>query len=380
MCISFWLLDEHPAFWLVLPMNRDETLARPSQPIHLWEDEEECEIVGGRDEVGGEFFKSRKSPVAYLEEVAKNAHNYNGFNLVVADVKHKEMAYFSNRPNGSSSPLKVHKLTLGLHALSNGSLDADWPKMERGKKKLKGILSSVQGDSLPNELIVEQVLDDPTPAEDISLQVAETECPVELEQKLSSVFVNYPIFGLPYGTRSMSVVGIRRDGIVSFFERGLEDGDQACEVEEFAIYRWNLDKNEKPATHTYTINTKECGPMVSDAIIVHKEIIIDKFQLTSSVCGEISRSGIIGREEKQRKDHLLRREVARSRKDHGADIQLYFLRYYLSRRKWNFHWTSLLLWPRLKGESAGCCCCELRNCTSGTRECLSCFHSLQLRH
>ncbi|KAL2645061.1 hypothetical protein R1flu_012648 [Riccia fluitans] len=266
MCISFWLLDEHPAFWLVLAMNRDESLARPSQPIHLWEDEEECEIVGGRDEVGGgtwlgitksgrlafltnvrdrenfrtrglektdatsrgalptEFFKSRKSPVAYLEEVAKNAHNYNGFNLVVADVKHKEMAYFSNRPSGSSSPLKVHKLTLGLHALSNGSLDAHWPKMERGKKKLKGILSSVQGDSLPNELIVEQVLDDPTPAEDISLQVAETEWPVELEQKLSSVFVNYPIFGLPYGTRSMSVVGIRRDGIVSFFERGLEDG------------------------------------------------------------------------------------------------------------------------------------------------------------
>ncbi|KAL2621687.1 hypothetical protein R1flu_001892 [Riccia fluitans] len=36
---------------------------------------------------------------------------------------------------------------------------------------------------------------------------------------------------------------------------------------KFAIYRWNPDKNEKPATHTYTINTNECGPMVLDALI-----------------------------------------------------------------------------------------------------------------
>ncbi|KAL3694560.1 hypothetical protein R1sor_008211 [Riccia sorocarpa] len=264
MCISFWLLDEHPAFWLVLAMNRDEEKARPSQPIHQWEDEEGCEIVGGRDEVGGgtwlgitktgrlafltnfreaenlrpqgvqrkgvisrgalprEFFKSHKSPVAYLEEVAQNAHNYDGFNLVVADLNHREMAYLSNRPNGSA--LKVRKLTSGLQALSNGSLDSNWPKMERGRKKFEAILSSVQGDSLPNELIVEQVLQDRTPADDVSPQAAETEWPVELEEKLGSIFVDYPVLGRPYGTRSMSVIGIRRDGNVSFFERCLDEG------------------------------------------------------------------------------------------------------------------------------------------------------------
>lgn len=35
----------------------------------------------------------------------------------------------------------------------------------------------------------------------------------------------------------------------------------------FSIYRWNPDQAEKPRLHEYTINTKECGPMVLDALI-----------------------------------------------------------------------------------------------------------------
>lgn len=35
----------------------------------------------------------------------------------------------------------------------------------------------------------------------------------------------------------------------------------------FSVYRWNPDNGEKPKLQTYDIDTKECGPMVLDALI-----------------------------------------------------------------------------------------------------------------
>ncbi|GJP40108.1 hypothetical protein CLOM_g6017 [Closterium sp. NIES-68] len=38
-------------------------------------------------------------------------------------------------------------------------------------------------------------------------------------------------------------------------------------LQQFSIYRWDPDQNEKPRLQTYTIDTKECGPMILDALI-----------------------------------------------------------------------------------------------------------------
>jgi len=35
----------------------------------------------------------------------------------------------------------------------------------------------------------------------------------------------------------------------------------------FNIYRWNPENNTKPQKIKYEVNTKECGPMVLDALI-----------------------------------------------------------------------------------------------------------------
>ena len=35
----------------------------------------------------------------------------------------------------------------------------------------------------------------------------------------------------------------------------------------FQIYRYNPESNTKSTTQTYSINTKQCGPMVLDALI-----------------------------------------------------------------------------------------------------------------
>lgn len=36
---------------------------------------------------------------------------------------------------------------------------------------------------------------------------------------------------------------------------------------KFAIYRWDPDRTDKPHLQTFSINTKECGPMVLDALL-----------------------------------------------------------------------------------------------------------------
>lgn len=44
-------------------------------------------------------------------------------------------------------------------------------------------------------------------------------------------------------------------------------------LQQFSIYRWDPDRNEKPRLQTYSIDTKECGPMVLDALIKIKNEI-----------------------------------------------------------------------------------------------------------
>src|SRR3979411_7793 len=41
----------------------------------------------------------------------------------------------------------------------------------------------------------------------------------------------------------------------------------ATETRELKGYRWNPDDGKNPSVDTYTIDTKDCGPMVLDALI-----------------------------------------------------------------------------------------------------------------
>ena len=73
------------------------------------------------------FLESNKSPKAFAEELVKEAHQYNGFNLVMADLVCKSMFYISNRPKGE--PVLIQKVKPGVHVLSNAKLDSPWPKV-----------------------------------------------------------------------------------------------------------------------------------------------------------------------------------------------------------------------------------------------------------
>lgn len=71
--------------------------------------------------------QSKKSPATVAKEIAKEAENYNGFNLILADLRANVMVYVSNRPQGEAAAVQI--VPPGLHVLSNAKLDSPWPKV-----------------------------------------------------------------------------------------------------------------------------------------------------------------------------------------------------------------------------------------------------------
>lgn len=65
----------------------------------------------------------------FAEEVVIEADQYNGFNLILADVSSMTMVYVTNRPKENICITKV--VSPGIHVLSNASLDSPWPKVRR---------------------------------------------------------------------------------------------------------------------------------------------------------------------------------------------------------------------------------------------------------
>lgn len=254
MCIAFWVLDAHPVYKFLLALNRDEFHSRPTLPVHRWPGQEE--ILGGQDaKEGGTwlavsetgrvafltnfrephgmemglvsrgqlpilFLKGTKTPAEYLEDVASKTEDYAGFNLVVADLTTGDMACISNRPQGS--PIQIKKVSPGVHCLSNANLDSPWPKALLGRQKLENLLLEYQDQPIPEDRIINDVLNDRTQAEVWALP--KTGVAIEWEHKLSSIFVDCEHGDGHYGTRSMAVISVYKTGEANFYEKYLVDG------------------------------------------------------------------------------------------------------------------------------------------------------------
>jgi uncharacterized protein with NRDE domain len=62
-------------------------------------------------------------------EVAAEADQYNGFNLILADLCSKTMVYVTNRAKEGNN--LVTEVESGIHVLTNARLDTPWPKVSK---------------------------------------------------------------------------------------------------------------------------------------------------------------------------------------------------------------------------------------------------------
>lgn len=235
MCLILVAWRVREDFPLIVAANRDEFHDRPTAPADFWE--ERPGLLAGRDlKAGGtwlgvtrrgrwaaltnyrdpsafrpaapsrgrlvlDYLAGRATPPGYLRRIAAAADGYNGFNLLAGD--RRSLCWFSNRGGGGV-------LAPGLYGLSNGLLDAPWPKVARGKEGLAALL--VQPPAPSPEALLALLADRSLPPDG---ELPVTGVGLERERVLAPLFIAAP----GYGTRSSTVLMVDRSGGVTFVER-----------------------------------------------------------------------------------------------------------------------------------------------------------------
>ena len=234
MCIAFLAIECHSQYPLVILANRDESFQRPTEGMHWWD--RSPKMLAGKDVLaGGTWFgvnerkevglltnfrepqveaqglKSRGELVtdylqarhgdfeSYLQE---SREEFAGYNLVFGSPE--KLWHFNNREG------LLRELGVGLHGLSNATLDTPWPKVERGKALT---LQALRSEKLKPQQLFEILTDKERPT-DQSLPA--TGLPLELERGLSSIFIESQ---QGYGSRSATLLLVDKDGVFHLWER-----------------------------------------------------------------------------------------------------------------------------------------------------------------
>jgi uncharacterized protein with NRDE domain len=257
MCLILTSWQSHPEYPLVVLANRDEFYERATDPMHWWDDHPH--ILAGRDradvkgqsgtwmgisksgrfaaitnvrapseknpdaqtrgEITTNFLKSSDNPETFIDTHSHTFNRYNGFNLLATDLSNKNPAlvWLSNRVlmGKNLRPRKVmnpQRLNPGIYGLSNGMLDTPWPKVQHRVGAFAQLLAMDTGQFKRSEHYL-RAMEDLTQAPDDYLP--HTGVSYEWEKVLSSAFIRTP----NYGTRSTSLIRIRKDGRYEVIEK-----------------------------------------------------------------------------------------------------------------------------------------------------------------
>ena len=234
MCVVALAWLSHSRWRLVLAGNRDEFHARPTAALAAWP---ASGVFAGRDlQSGGTWVgldargrvavvtnvrdglpaphdgPSRGAlPIHYLAGPAnaaattaalrEEADRYAPFNLMLADAE--SCWHLGNHPHQHDA------LAVGVHGISNGRLDAPWPKTRRLTHALQAWVDAGNDElkALWNALVDERgAADDALPDTGVGLA---------LERRLSPVFIR----GSAYGTRASTIIAVDHDGRGFIHER-----------------------------------------------------------------------------------------------------------------------------------------------------------------
>ncbi len=244
MCLIAFAIGASNRWPLVIAANRDEFLARPTLPLARWQTASGQEIISGRDlRAGGTWMgitpggriafltnvrqaspeaapRSRgelvtrwlegagdaASFVAELEKAEGGGAAYGGFNLVLGDLQRNAWTWVTNKSVllTAASTLYTQTLPPGLYGLSNAGLDTPWPKTLELKRVLTAALK--EGESAAGREALQALLWAALGNRQRALpqELPHTGVPPELEEALSSAFVDFPVHA--YGTRCSTLL------------------------------------------------------------------------------------------------------------------------------------------------------------------------------
>ncbi|WP_114662354.1 NRDE family protein [Polynucleobacter necessarius] len=258
MCLILFAWNFHPDYSLVVAASRDEFYERDTEGISYWP--EHPHLLAGRDradvlgspgtwlgftksgkfvavtnvrapseknpdartrgELSFMYLTSNHKPGAFVDKNAKRFNPYNGFNFPMADLSdpgNAEMHWISNRMlmGQSIRPRKVfphQPLAQSVYGLSNAMLDTPWAKVNHRVAAFAKALAVDRGQLKGADQYL-KVLADTRYASDHELP--NTGVSKEWEKALSPAFIKTP----SYGTRSSTLLRVRKDGQFEMVER-----------------------------------------------------------------------------------------------------------------------------------------------------------------
>ncbi|QKG72032.1 NRDE family protein [Erythrobacter mangrovi] len=240
MCVIAFAWDHSPQFGLALIGNRDEFYARPACAAARWGDRPH--IVAGRDlQEGGSWLAvspgrgaaavtnvregmpqprplSRGSlpvrfldePESFLSQQSADFSDYRPFNFI--GFAPGQATYLSNAKETEAKVLEP-----GLHHLSNGTLNAPWPKSLMLREALDAWLGAGRFDDVEPLFAA---LGSTRCAPDAELP--DTGIGIERERALGSPFIRTP----EYGTRTSSILLLDRAFRGVLIERQFDHGER----------------------------------------------------------------------------------------------------------------------------------------------------------
>ncbi|XP_035680125.1 transport and Golgi organization protein 2 homolog [Branchiostoma floridae] len=259
---------------LVLAANRDEYYQRPAKAAHFWG--ENPRVLSGVDMEPGreggtwlgmaetgrlsaltnilqpspdpnakgrgslitDFLRGDQTPLAYLEDLAKEGHLFNGFNLVTMDLsKDTSLAYYYS--NVSQDGPKV--LSPGQYVISNSLLHTPFQKASNGKKLFREILREKEEgnrDAFIESLL--QLLDNNVQfPDDPQVKLQGTHLPETVRHGYTAIRVRTPR-AANYGTRTNTVILVDQDNHVTFLEKTMK---QPIDIDnpEWEVNKFELD-------------------------------------------------------------------------------------------------------------------------------------------
>jgi uncharacterized protein with NRDE domain len=258
MCLILFAWKSHPDYPLVVVANRDEFYDRDTEGMTWWDDhpdvlagKDRADVLGSpgtwfgftktgrfaaltnvrapseknpdartRGELSLQYLIGKHKPQQFIIENAKRFEQYNGFNLLMTDLsdpENAEMHWVSNRlmMGQNIRPRKVfpeQALSPGVYGVSNALLDTPWPKVNHRVAAFAQTLAMDSGE-LKNADHYLRILADTHEAS--PQELPNTGVNKEWEKALSATFIKTA----SYGTRSSTILRVRKDGNFEMVER-----------------------------------------------------------------------------------------------------------------------------------------------------------------
>ncbi|MCX2835225.1 NRDE family protein [Microbulbifer thermotolerans] len=268
MCLLLFAYRCHPRYPLLLLANRDEFYDRPAAPAAPWQGEgvvagrdlqaggtwagiargrvaavtnireprrAEPEAVLSRGDIPRDFLHSHATPSEFAAGLANRT--YRSFNALLFQFgAEAELVCAGNRH-------KPFNFSRGVHGISNGTPDAPWPKVEKGRAELRKLLDGINGEITDNNFVrpALTLLQDRSRAHPETLP--NTGVGPELEMALSPIFVQIKERdGNPvadgagdYGTRASTLVAVDDSGATQLWEQNYDNGEPCGPVRHFRL-------------------------------------------------------------------------------------------------------------------------------------------------